>query len=64
MFNDNKETGAHTENYKQRAIRNKKGLDYADELRLQGHRCIRYVESYPVEVHWCQCTPCKNRKRT
>jgi hypothetical protein len=46
--------------YKVRPLQNRAGLDYADKLRKEGHRCIRYIESYPVQLSWCQRTPCKN----
>lgn len=30
------------------------------ELRRQGHTCIRNLESLPPQIGWCEETPCVN----
>lgn len=30
------------------------------KLAKEGHTCISVMESYPVQIGWCQSTPCKN----
>jgi hypothetical protein len=38
--------------------RNIKALAFADELKNKGHCCIQYLESYPVQIRWCQQENC------
>ena len=30
----------------------------ADKLEKEGHTCIMDLESYPVQIRWCNKTPC------
>jgi hypothetical protein len=32
------------------------------ELERQGHKCVRYLQSIPLQISWCMETPCKHSK--
>jgi len=40
--------------------RNNESLKFADKLKSQGHTCIQYLESYPVQIRWCGQDKCVN----
>ena len=31
---------------------------FAKELHNKGHSCVEYLESYPVQIRWCQQEIC------
>lgn len=39
--------------------RNEKAMDFAEKLKQNGHTCVRLLESFPVQVSWCNQYPCK-----
>lgn len=28
-------------------------MEFANELKSNGHCCISYLETYPVQINWC-----------
>ncbi len=39
---------------------NHEQMEFAGKLADEGHKCISYTDSYPVEIGWCNETPCKD----
>jgi hypothetical protein len=37
--------------------------DFGTKLEKAGHTCVEYLESYPVQISWCQQTPCTHREK-
>jgi len=44
--------------------RNQERMEYARSLIDKGHKCVFYMESYPVQIGWCNQNPCIKRKKT
>ena len=40
---------------------NEKALKYAKKLESEGHTCIEILESYPIQVKWCNQQKCINK---
>jgi hypothetical protein len=38
--------------------RQQEAMDFADFLKRNGHKCISYLESYPVQIKWCNRDKC------
>jgi hypothetical protein len=56
----NKDQCIRTQSLKDMAYRNTQAMEFADELRKQGHCCVRIMESYPVQISWCNQETCNN----
>lgn len=39
-------------------IKNKESFEFANKLISQGHKCIEYLETYPVRIRWCEKNKC------
>lgn len=37
---------------------NEERMAFVEELKLQGHKCVKILESFPVQVRWCEHIPC------
>ena len=37
-------------------------MDFAGKLVSEGHECISYKETIPVQIGWCHQTPCTKSK--
>ncbi len=35
------------------AKRNKEAIEFGESLKKDGHKCVMYLESYPVQIIWC-----------
>jgi len=44
--------------------RNAAAHKFAKKLIKQGHKCVVYMESYPVQIGWCGQCICKQSQRT
>lgn len=44
------------------AARNADRHEFGKKLVKAGHLCVRYLESYPVQIRWCGKTPCCRTK--
>lgn len=40
------------------ARRNKEAYEFANSLKEKGHNCIEYLESYPIQIKWCNNEIC------
>lgn len=38
--------------------RNNEAYEFGKKLENQGHKCVVYKESYPVQIHWCGKEQC------
>jgi hypothetical protein len=41
--------------------RNDENEKFAEELIKNGHTCVYYMESYPVQIGWCRQEQCVNK---
>lgn len=42
--------------------RNDEKMAFIQELQLKGHTCIIIIQTYPVQVDWCEKETCENAK--
>lgn len=45
------------------AERNRKAMEFGDKLVRDGHECVEHLESYPVQISWCNKTPCAHKSK-
>lgn len=36
----------------------KEMIEFANKLESQGHICVMYLESYPIQIGWCKNETC------
>jgi len=41
---------------------NDESMKFAEKLINDGHTCVRYLETYPVQIRWCGNTVCTGNK--
>jgi len=41
--------------------RNQETQEFANKLISQGHMCIEYLESYPIQIKWCGKNKCNHK---
>jgi hypothetical protein len=54
----NKDECIRTKTLNEMEIRNKQQMQFADDLKQKGHQCINILESYPVQIRWCNQEKC------
>ena len=54
----NKDVCVRTKTLDDMKERNNRAYEFAKELHNKGHRCVEYLESYPVQISWCQQEIC------
>lgn len=59
----NQDKCKNTEVYLNMEIRQKQQEELVKKLEKQGHKCIRIMESYPMQVGWCNKTPCEKSSK-
>ena len=42
---------------------NKEVHDRANILKENGHTCIKYLQTFPQQLSWCDQEPCKYTKK-
>jgi len=47
----------------QLAKRNKELHEFGKKLENEGHICVLYLETYPVQISWCKQKVCKNNSK-
>src|SRR3989338_185391 len=45
-----------------REERNKTAMEFAENLIKNGHNCVFYLMSYPVQIQWCHKDVCEHAK--
>jgi hypothetical protein len=45
-------------------MRDNEAMAFAKNLEAQGHTCVYYMESYPVQIGWCNNTICTHSSNT
>ena len=38
--------------------RNNEALEFGKKLENEGHTCVKYMETYPVQIYWCGNKQC------
>ena len=54
----NKDKCVRTQSLNDMEYRNRQAMEFADKLSNQGHYCVRILESYPVQISWCNQETC------
>ena len=44
------------------AERNEESQEFGKKLENEGHTCVLYLETYPVQISWCEQKVCNNLK--
>lgn len=52
-----------SEVYLSMETRQKQQEELVKKLEKKGHKCISIMESYPMQVSWCNKTPCENSSK-
>ena len=41
--------------------RNNEALEFGKKLENEGHKCVKYMETYPIQIYWCGNKQCDKK---